>query len=80
METLASEEVPPYFLSYEITETRGFTAAAEFGALTGSDSGHMRTLDTDLRVGDYQLDNTRRLRDQLVFFLPTTPQARPGSR
>lgn len=73
MEALANEEVPPYFLSYEITETRGFTVAAEFGALTGSDGGHMRTLDIDLRVGDYELDNTRRLRDQRVFF-PTTPE------
>ena len=68
MQALGNEEVPPYFLSYEITETRGFVVAAEFGVLMSSDEGHMRTLDIDLRVGDYELDNTRRLRDQRVFF------------
>ncbi|MCY3816729.1 MAG: metallopeptidase TldD-related protein [Gammaproteobacteria bacterium] len=75
MEALGIEKVPPYFLSYEITETRGFTTAAEFGALTASDQGHMRTLDIDLRVGDYELDNTRRLRDQRIFF--AAPAAEP---
>ena len=67
MEALKNEEVPPYFLSYEISETRGFTVAAKFGVLTSSDQGHMRTLDIDLRVGDYELDNTRQLRDQFTI-------------
>lgn len=63
MELLGEEETPPYFLSYEISESRSASASASFGALTGSDERHERLLDIDLRVGDYSLDNTRPIRD-----------------
>ena len=63
MELLGEEEAPPYFLSYEISESRSASAGASFGALTGSDERHERLLDIDLRVGDYSLDNTRPIRD-----------------
>ena len=68
MEVLGEQPVPPYFLSYEITERKGMTTAAEFGALTYSSESHQRVLDIDLRVGDYELDNTRQLRGQSNFF------------
>ena len=59
MAILGDEPVPPYFLSYEITERAAASANASFGALTGSSRGRSRYLDIDLRVGDYELDNTR---------------------
>ena len=59
MELLGEEETPPYFLSYEISESRSVSVGASFGALTNSDESHERLLDIDLRVGDYSLDNTR---------------------
>ena len=62
MDALAGEEVPPYFLSYEITELRNVGVSASFGALTTSGDGRRRGLDVDLRVGDYKLDNTRQIR------------------
>ena len=62
MEVLGAEDVPPYFLSYEITENRGVSVGASFGALTRSDPHHQRFLDVDLRVGNHGLDNTRQLR------------------
>ena len=65
MELLGEQEVPPYFLSYEITEMHGVTVAGEFGALSSSNESRQRLLDLDLRVGDYSLDNTRPLRDDL---------------
>ena len=65
MELLGEQEVPPYFLSYEITEMHGVTVAGEFGALSSSDESRQRVLDLDLRVGDYSLDNTRPIRDDL---------------
>ena len=67
MEVLGEEPVPPYFLSYEITETNGMSAGAQFGALVFSNSSRGRVLDIDLRVGDYGLDNTRPLRGQGSF-------------
>ena len=63
MELLGEEETPPYFLSYEISESRSVSVGASFGALTNSDESHERLLDIDLRVGDYSLDNTRPIRD-----------------
>ena len=62
MDALAGEEVPPYFLSYEITELRNVGTSAAFGALTASGDSRRRGLDVDLRVGDYKLDNTRQIR------------------
>ncbi|MDE0420012.1 MAG: metallopeptidase TldD-related protein [Gammaproteobacteria bacterium] len=59
MAILGDEPIPPYFLSYEITERETASANAAFGALTSSSRGRSRYLDIDLRVGDYELDNTR---------------------
>ncbi|MCE2558413.1 MAG: hypothetical protein J4F98_07295 [Acidobacteria bacterium] len=63
MAALGQEEVRPYFLSYEITQLRNFSASASFGALRSSNETTQRTLDIDLRVGDHELDNTRRAGD-----------------
>ena len=59
---LKTQPVPPYFLSYEITETRSVTVTGAFGALVWSGESRNRTLDVDLRVGTYDLDNTHPLR------------------
>ena len=55
---LKEQPVPPYYLSYEITETEGISVGASFGVLTYSDESRRRQLDIDLRVGDYTFDNT----------------------
>ena len=62
MQTLKSQPTPPYFLSYEITESRGVSVSSAFGALTSSGDYCRRILDIDLRVGDYLLDNTHAIR------------------
>lgn len=62
MTVLGEQPVPPYFLSYEITERETASANAAFGALIGSGRGRSRYLDIDLRVGGYELDNTRPIR------------------
>jgi TldD protein len=59
---LQKEPVPPYFLSYEITETETVNVRATFGTLTSSNQGRRRAVDIDLRVGDYALDNTHPVR------------------
>jgi predicted Zn-dependent protease len=62
MEHLKSQPTPPYFLSYEVTETDRIDVYGSFGTLTRSDQQRRRNLDIDLRVGDYKLDNTRPIR------------------
>jgi predicted Zn-dependent protease len=62
MEKLKTQPVPPYFLSYQIVETRGAGVSAEFGKIVNSSESRNRQLDIDVRVGDYNLDNTREIR------------------
>ncbi len=54
--------IPPYFLSYQLTDNRAMQIRGSFGTLTGVDDNRTRLLDIDLRVGDYALDNTHPLR------------------
>jgi TldD protein len=62
LQNLKSQPVPPYFLSYEVTERHVFNVAGSFGTLARSTESRGRNLDIDLRVGDYKLDNTRPIR------------------
>jgi hypothetical protein len=62
MEQLKKQEVPPYFLSYEIVETHAVAVIGSFGALTHSGENKHRLLRVNLRVGEYTLDNTRQVR------------------
>ncbi len=64
---LASQPTPPYFLSYEITENDGVFVRAAFGTLISSTRNRRRQLDVDLRVGDYALDNSHRVRGTYAF-------------
>jgi TldD protein len=64
---LKSQPVPPYYLSYEITETHSIGVSGEFGNLQNSGEYRYRQLDVDLRVGDYTLDNTREVRGDMNY-------------
>jgi len=63
LQNLKKTSLPPYFLSYQLTDNHGIQVGASFGALTGSSDQTTRLLDLDLRVGDYSLDNTHPVRD-----------------
>lgn len=63
LQNLKKAPVPPYFLSYQLTDNRSTSVSASFGALTASSDRTSRLLDLDLRVGDYALDNTHPLRE-----------------
>src|SRR6185436_18113651 len=68
MAVLKAQPTPPYFLSYEITETEAAGVSGSFGTLVTSGQSRRRQLDTDLRVGDYSFDNTRPVRGGGSFF------------
>ena len=53
------EEFPPYFMSYRITDTTSANITAVNGALVDNNVGRNRLLDINLRVGNYEFDNTR---------------------
>lgn len=50
---------PPYFLSYRVTDTKSTMITASDGALQVNTNNHSRVLDANLRVGDYEFDNSR---------------------
>lgn len=60
--SMAKLELPdvgkPYYLSYELWDTRFARAGASLGSLTYSDAGPRRSIDIDLRLGSYDLDNS----------------------
>jgi predicted Zn-dependent protease len=58
---------PPYFINYNVTETLRAQITASYGALRRSSTEDSRLLDVEVRVGDYQLDNTHRLRGGMDF-------------
>ncbi len=62
MRELSRQPVPPYFMSYEITETQAASLSSSFGLLQSREEKTERLLDIDLRVGSYEMDNTRALR------------------
>lgn len=59
MANLKLENSPsPYFLSYLVKDSSSLSITANSGALTLNNESRNRTLRTDLRVGDYALDNS----------------------
>ncbi len=65
-----TDNPPPYFISYHITESMQYSFAASFGAQRYSANSHSRFLDVEVRVGDYEFDNTHRIRDRFGFMPP----------
>ena len=63
LQNLKKTPMPPFFLSYQLTDNHAIEVSASFGALTGSTDQTTRYLDLDLRIGDYALDNTHPIRE-----------------
>lgn len=59
----------PYFIEYSIIDHLGYLIEGHMGALIESNETHKRLLKVNVRVGDYQLDNTGFMgRDSLLSF------------
>lgn len=65
---LQKESTPPYYISYNITDIERISINASFGNLMSNDSITQRILDIDLRVGDYNFDNTHIIRGSSFNF------------
>ncbi|MFZ1086230.1 MAG: metallopeptidase TldD-related protein [Terracidiphilus sp.] len=53
-----AKQLPPYFLSYSVADASFVSISAQYGALVGSSSNHLRVADVQVRIGDPKLDNT----------------------
>jgi len=61
MAALSKADPPPYFISYSLTEQQRAEVQGSNGALLSSQETRHRWLQTSVRVGSYDLDNTRRV-------------------
>jgi len=59
---------PPYFMSYGVTEQDACSVVATLGALQGSNCGHARVADVNVRVGSPKLDNYHRMQGDRPAF------------
>lgn len=70
-ELKAKGKPPPYFIAYEVHDRNEVTVSASYGALVQSSVRRARTLDADVRVGDYKLDSTHAIRSNDFDFSST---------
>ncbi len=68
MSSLSKEEVPPYYLAYNVTTLKKVNISSKNGKILSSTSNKNRILDIDLRVGDYKFDNTHIIRGNPIQF------------
>jgi predicted Zn-dependent protease len=54
----ADKLLPPYFLSYSVSDASAATVRAQYGAVVDSSANHIRVADIQVRLGDPKLDNT----------------------
>src|SRR5262249_17479125 len=48
----------PYFIQYVVIDEDDYSATSTFGALTSSDRDQQRVVSAQVRVGDYNFDNS----------------------
>ncbi len=56
--TSSENQLPPYFLSYSVSDASAVMIRAQYGALVGSSANRVRVADVQVRLGDPKLDNT----------------------
>jgi TldD protein len=61
MSEFSKAQYPPYYLAYRVSDVHTFRYGSSFGSLTRQQSNHSRLLRTDIRVGDYQLDDSHQI-------------------
>ena len=54
----SDKQLPPYFLSYSVSDASAVAIRAQFGALVDSSANHVRVADVQVRLGSPKLDNT----------------------
>jgi predicted Zn-dependent protease len=54
----SDKQLPPYFLSYSVSDVSAVSIRAQFGALVDSLANHVRVADVQVRLGSPKLDNT----------------------
>ena len=54
----SEKQLPPYFLSYSVSDASFVSIRAQFGAVVDSSANQVRVADVQVRLGETKLDNT----------------------
>lgn len=68
VDVLKQQPVPAYYAAYTLHDSRSTQILASFGAVDRSDENRQRFATVEVRVGDYQLDNTHPIRGDARAF------------
>lgn len=68
MEKLKSQPVPPYFISYEVTETHYIDVAGSFGTLIRSNGNRWRVL--DILVSQLEVQKKQKSQERSPILAP----------
>jgi TldD protein len=55
---LKKAPVPPYYMDYQVNDVEYLSVSSSFGSLVSSSLDRSRVLKVNVRLGDYQFDNT----------------------
>src|SRR5438128_10560497 len=61
MEALKKKETPPYYIDYRVNEIQVFMISSSFGSLTQSIQDKARILTTNVKIGDYAIDDSHEI-------------------
>ncbi len=74
IDVLKKQPVPAYYAAYTLYDSRTTQILASFGAIARSDENRQRFATVEVRVGDYQLDNTHPIRGDVRALSPRLAQ------
>ncbi len=67
MKVLSKEEEPPYFMSFRIDDIQVMELSANFGSLISKNNNKHRVFTPQIRIGDYEFDNTHVFNDDMGY-------------
>lgn len=73
MSVLSKEEEAPYFIGLRINDKTTYNIKALYGDISESEAKHERILNTSVRVGSHELDNTHELRGNMNHWFSHRP-------
>jgi TldD protein len=68
MSALSDNEIPPYYISYQIFDLQENKIESSFGKTMTNIYNERRLMDMEIRVGDYEFDNTHIIRGNPFMF------------
>ena len=74
IDVLKEQPVPAYYGAYTLHDSRATQIYASFGAIERSDETRQRLATVEIRVGDYELDNTHPIRGDARAMSPRLSQ------